>query len=85
MWQMQSVKAAIEKFEANPSQGTVVEKYFYGWAFPFNRTIMKGLSNGGGDKLITLWYKGTGVIFMIFALFFVLSTAFMLYANLTGL
>jgi hypothetical protein len=85
MWRMQSVRTAIERFEANPAQGSLTEKYFYGWIFPINRNIMKGLAKGNGDKLITLWYKASGAMFIVFALFFILGAASMWYANLTGM
>ena len=84
MFKITSVKAAIEHFEVNPSNGSAIEKYFYGWIFPINRRIMKSLSAGSGDKLITAWYKISGVIFMLFAAFFVAGTLFMWVAGITG-
>lgn len=84
MFKVTSVKTAIEHYEAHPDQGTVIEKYFYGWYFPINRTIMKKLSAGNGDKFITAWYKVSGVIFMIFAVFFVAGTIFAWIAMLSS-
>lgn len=74
MFKLSSVKAALEKFEKNPTAGTRTEKYFYGWSFPINRSIMKSLTQGSGDKLITLWFKANGVLFMILAIGFIVGT-----------
>lgn len=84
MWSMPSVKIAIEKFEVNPSKGTLTEKYFYGWIFPINRNVMKGLASGRGDKFITLWFNASGLLFMFFSFSFTLGIVSMWYANLTG-
>lgn len=84
MFEMSSVKTAIEKFEKNPSTGTRTEKYFYGWRFPINRSIMKSLTHGSGDKLITLWFKANGVLFMIIAIGFIIGTLSGWYFTLAG-
>lgn len=84
MYNVKSVRIALEHFQTNPSQGSTIEKYFYGWIFPLNRKVMLNLTAGNGDKLMTLWFKLSGVVFMGFAIFFVIGTCFLLITELTA-
>jgi hypothetical protein len=79
-----SMRASLERYQRDPKQASFTEKYFYGWAFPWQAGLMKRLTAGGGDSLMTTWLKLSGLVFIIFALAFVGGTIVLWYMNLSA-
>ncbi|MEK7183329.1 MAG: hypothetical protein AAB776_01700 [Patescibacteria group bacterium] len=78
----QSMRASLERYQKNPKQASWVEKYFYGWAFPWQAGLMKRMTAGTGDSFMTVWLKLSGLLFIIFAIAFAVGVLVMWYMNL---
>lgn len=70
MFNMTSVTVAMDRFQKAPAQGSLIEKYFYGWSFPINLTVMRKVVALFGDRLVTLWYRASGIFFLVCTLLF---------------
>jgi hypothetical protein len=79
-----SMRASIERYQKNPKQASFTEKYFYGWAFPWQASLMKRMTAGKGDSFMTAWLKLSGFFFILISIFFVLGMLVMWYYNLVG-
>lgn len=77
-----SYKAHIAAYRKNPEKFDWFDKYFLGFRF-FNAKLMEWTVNALGDKLISWWYRLSGIMFIIFAIFFILGTITLWVMNFT--
>jgi len=66
---MTSIDSALKRFLKKPKQSSWIEKYFFGWVFWKGQMTQKMLDIFG-DKWVTLYYRATGLIFLIFGIVF---------------
>lgn len=78
------MRTEMETYLKNPQQGTWVQKFFYGWAFPWQVAIMRRMTQGSGDTIMTTWLKFSGLLFIVFAVCIVVGNIALWYLNLSA-
>lgn len=73
MYAVKSYKKLIVDYRKHPKRYGWFEHYFLGFRL-FNARPLEWSIEQLGDTMITVWYRFSGILFILFAIFFIMST-----------
>ena len=70
---IKSVSKHIAAYRKNPNKFDWFDRYFLGFTF-WNAKPLEWFIKISGDKLLSIWWRMSGMIFIIFAISFLIGT-----------
>ncbi len=80
---IQSLQALVNGYKKDPKKFGWFEHYFLGFKF-WNVTMTQWSLDAFGDKLITLWYRFSGVFFMVIGILCLITIPLMFFLPMFG-
>lgn len=81
LFKIPSYKAHIAAYRKDPKKFDWFDHYFLGFRL-FNAKLMEITVNIFGDKLLSLWFRFSGILFILFAVFFIIGLIALWILNL---